>query len=145
MSFFKAMTLIILRKVKSTTCDLAVIPHSHNQIPTNYPSVSLSDPCLQCEISFFLAWLRIWITPICPVHNVPVRLLVSWVRSRVAASCLVSVGAWRPQWLEGLASSSDGRSRGCDPLSLAHTWPSAICSSLGSCWMELWNTYMELI
>lgn len=53
MSSFKAMTFIIVRKVKTTTCDPAVIPHSHNQIPTNYPSVPLSDPCLQCEISFF--------------------------------------------------------------------------------------------
>lgn len=51
MSSFKAMTLIILRKVKTTTCDPAVIPPSHNQIPTNYPSVPPSDPCLQCEIS----------------------------------------------------------------------------------------------
>lgn len=55
MPSFKAMTLVILRKVKTATFNPAVIPHSHNQIPTNYPSVPLSDPCRQCEISFFFS------------------------------------------------------------------------------------------
>lgn len=67
-------------------------------------------------------------------HGEPVWLFV-------AASCLI---LWERDVPSGCElwppSQKAGALRGCDPLSLAEARYSAICCSLGSCCMKLWNS-----